>query len=77
MSDYLEEINPHLVDIVEWAGTEKEEATEFILGSSGKMQAKEHWGSRLKFFKLLKRKTLATSEANKLVKCGESQNGWE
>ena len=40
-------------------------------------EARNQWGSRLKVFKLLKRKTLATSEANKLVKCGERQNGWE
>ena len=58
----------------------KEEVTESSLRDTlaeMSAEARNQWGSRLKVFKLLKRKTLATSEANKLVKCGERQNGWE
>ena len=83
MHDYLEEIDPSLVEVLEWAGNDggkgaKEEATEDSLRTTTaemSADAREQWASRTKVYKLLKRKTLATSEANKIVKCGERQNG--
>ena len=61
--DYLEEIDPSLVETLEWAGDDggkgaKEEVTEDSLRTTTaemSLDARDHWSNRTKVYKLLKR----------------------
>ena len=62
---------------MEYAGKQKERIVEATVDGALHSELRLCWEKTGKPFKLLKRKRAATSEANKIVKSGERQNGWE
>ena len=77
LMDYADAVHPGVKLQLEWTLRQKEEITQEVINRNPLSSTAEDWVPRHDLFKLIKRKTEATSEARKIVECVSDSNGYE
>ena len=77
LMDFADAVHPGLKGQLEYTLRQKEEVTSFSMRSNPLGSTEEDWELRREVYKLLKRKTEATTDARKIVECVEHSNGFE
>ena len=75
--DYADAVHPGIKNQLEYSLKPREEVTQFVLEGNPLGSSEDMWNLRDELYKVLKRKTEATSEARKIVECVEHINGYE
>ena len=75
--DFADAVHLGIKIQLEWTLRQKEEITQPVMGNHPISSTLEDWELRHELYKLLKRKSEATSEARKIVDCVGDSNGYE
>ena len=77
LMDYADAVHGGIKLQLDWTLKQKDEITEAVINRNPLSTLAEDWPLRFDLYKLLKRKTEATSEARKIVECVSDANGYE
>ena len=77
LMDFADAVHPGIKVQLEWTLRQREEITQPVMGNHPISSTAEDWELRHELYKLLKRKTEATSEAREIVDCVGDSNGYE
>ena len=77
LMDFADAVHPGIKVQLEWTLRQREEITQPVMNNHPISSTAEDWELRHELYKVLKRKTEATSEARKFVECVADSNGYE
>ena len=77
LMDHADAVHAGIKNQLEYSLKPREEVTQFVLECTPLGSSEYMWNLRDELYKVLKRKTEATSEARKIVECVEHNNGYK